>query len=250
MPNLDASLYSTVRFVTSAVVMLPWTMNKWGHIDLILRSGLVAFLVFMGYFGQSIGMSMGSTANKSAFICSLGCVWVALVQALFQGICRLQTWVSVLLAVTGVAMLELNGSMPISIGDAWLVLQPLGFGSGCILLEMLVADYPGEAAAITGFKILFIGIFSVIWAFVAGKTVADLQPIWHSTSVIASLLYCSVFSTALALWLQSVAFKKVSAKDVAIILSSEPIWATLFSSGNYAIVRFCFVTTIDIIVDL
>jgi len=176
-------------------------------------------------------MSRGSTANKSAFICSLGCVWVALVQAVFQGICKLQTWISVFLAVTGVALLELNGSMPISGGDAWLVLQPVGFGTGCILLETLIADYPGEAAAITSFKILFIGVFSIVWAFAVGKTAGDLEPILHSNSVIASLIYCSIFSTALALWAQSVAFKKVSAKDVAIILSSEPIWATLFSSG-------------------
>jgi len=55
IPKLDASLYSTVRFVTSAVVMLPWTASKWGpaHADMIWRSGVVASFVFLGYFGQS-----------------------------------------------------------------------------------------------------------------------------------------------------------------------------------------------------
>lgn len=240
VPGLDASLYSAVRFTVAAIVMLPRTFNSWGNCDMIGRTMVMAFFVFLGYFGQGVGMSLGSSADKSAFICSLNCVWVALVQGLLLKVCRMQTWLSVFFAVAGVAMLELNGSMPASAGDLWLIFQPIGFGTGYILLESLISDYPNEAAAITSFKLLFIGIFSMVWAGYNGKTMSDIEPIWRSSTAVVGLLYCSLFTTVAAIWVQSIAFKKVSAKDVSIILCTEPLWATLFSARMYLAHRMLF----------
>jgi drug/metabolite transporter (DMT)-like permease len=230
VPTMDASLYSAVRFTIAAVVMLPRTINSWGNCQMIAKSMIMSFFVFLGYFGQGVGMSLGASADKSAFICSLNCVWVALIQGILQAGFKLQTWLSVLFAVTGVAMLELNGSMPVTPGDVWLILQPIGFGSGYVILESIMGDYPNDAAAITSFKLLFIGFFSIVWCTLNGKTWEDLKPILHSTTAIAGLLYCSLVTTVLALWAQSIAFKKVTAKDVSIILCTEPIWATVFSA--------------------
>ena len=232
VPGLDASMYSAIRFSIAAIVMLPRTINSWGNWDMIARTAVMAFFVFLGYFGQGVGMSMGSSADKSAFICSLNCVWVALAQGLLMRVCRMQTWLSGCFAVAGVALLELNGSMPATDGDLWLVFQPIGFGTGYILLESLVADYPNDAAAITSFKLLFIGIFSIVWTLSNGKGIEDLKPVWQSTTAIVGLLYCSLFTTVIAIWVQSIAFKKVSAKDVSIILCTEPLWATIFSAGK------------------
>ena len=41
------------------------------------------------------------------------------------------------------------------------------------------------------------------------------------------VLYCAVVTTALTIWLQSVAFKRVSANDASIIIATEPVWAAL-----------------------
>lgn len=230
VPSMDASLYSAVRFTIAAVVMLPRTINSWGNLEMVAKSLVMSFFVFLGYYGQGVGMALGASADKSAFICSLNCVWVALIQGLVMSGFKLQTWFSIIFAVSGVAMLELNGSMPVTSGDVWLILQPIGFGSGYLILELIMSDYPNDAAAITSFKLVFICIFSIIWCSWNGKTFEDLKPIAQSTTAIIGLLYCSLVTTVLALWAQSIAFKKVSAKEVSIILCTEPIWATVFSA--------------------
>ena len=235
VPGLDASLYSAIRFTIAAVVMLPRAFNSLQNFDLIARSAVMGFFVFLGYYGQGVGMSKGSSADKSAFICSLNCVWVALVQGICYKDCNVRTWFSVVFAVSGVAFLELNGSMPVAIGDIWLLLQPIGFGTGYLLLENLILEYPNEAAAITSFKLLFIGLFSILWTLFNGKGFENIAPVLESTTAICGILYCSLFTTVAALWVQSIAFKKVSAKDVSIILCSEPLWATVFSACE-----FCF----------
>ena len=240
VPTLDASLYTAIRFSIAALVMLPNTSSAWNKPELIGRCILMGFFVFLGYFGQGLGMSLGSSANKSAFICSMNCVWVALLQITMTLIFKTQTWLSILLAICGVAILELQGSEPIAPGDYWLILQPVGFGTGYVLLESLMADYPEEATAITSFKLLVISIFSSIWAIGNGKSLEDLGPFLGSFHAIVGILYCALFTTVAAIWCQSIAFKKVSAKDVSIILCTEPIWATVFSASKYHLFEFFF----------
>ena len=242
VPTLDASLYTAIRFSIAGVVMFPYTASAWKKPELIGRCIIMGFFVFLGYFGQGLGMSLGSSANKSAFICSMNCVWVALLQIITSFIFKAQTWLSIILAIGGVATLELQGSEPIAAGDYWLILQPIGFGTGYVLLESLMVDYPNDATAITSFKLLIIAVFSTLWAIGNGKSFEDLDPFLHSSHAIVGILYCALFTTVAAIWCQSVAFKKVSAKDVSIILCTEPVWATLFSASKYNFYSFYFIS--------
>jgi len=229
-PTIDPSLYAAIRFSLASIVMLPRTFNSIGNLPLIASSMGVGVSVFFGYFGQSIGL-LTTTANKSSFICSLNVVWVALVSSLIKKEFKTQALISAFLAVIGVAVLESDGNSPPVIGDLWSLCQPVGFGSGYLILEYVVAKYPDNPGAITAFKIFGIAILSIIWAAASGHTLADLQPIMESNIAVAGLLYTGIITTAAALWVQSYAFEEVAATDVSIILSTEPIFATLFAAG-------------------
>merc|ERR1712008_156296 len=53
----------------------------------------------------------------------------------------------------------------------------------------------------------------------------DLTPILSSSTALGGILYTGLVTTALALWFESIAFKRVPATDVSIILSTEPLFA-------------------------
>ena len=232
VPDMDPSLYCALRFLIAGIVMLPNAFGRFQNTDLFLRSSYIGLSVFIGYIGQTVGMQAGSTADKSAFICSLNVVWVALYTSVISKNFRRETWVAVSLAIFGVGFLELAGSTPVEMSDLWLILQPLGFGSGYLLLEDVIKDYPGEAAAITSFKLIAITLLSCTWAFIVdGNGFNDVSEVFESQIAVAGILYTGLFTTAAAIWVQSIAFKKVSAKDVSMILTTEPIWAALFSAG-------------------
>eukprot|EP01035_Chromulina_nebulosa_P018565 gene18565-24288_t len=186
--------------------------------------------IFGAYVGQSIGL-LTSSADKSAFICSMNVVWVALLMSIRSRSASVQMWASVLLAVLGVGFLELHGETVPVIGDLWLLLQPLGFGTGYILLKDLMTTYPNEANAVSGLKLLGVAIACVFWAIVTNHTVTDLTNVLTEPKAVAGLLYTGLVTSAFGVWIQSVAFKRVSATEASIILTSEPLWASLFAAG-------------------
>jgi hypothetical protein len=108
-----------------------------------------------------------------------------------------------------VAILEADGSSPPVVGDLWSLCQPIGFGSGYIALEYIVAKFPSNPGAITAFKLLAIAIASIIWAAVNGHTLGDLTPIMESQVAVIGLLYTGIVTTAGAIWVQSYAFEEV-----------------------------------------
>lgn len=228
-PTLDPSLYAAIRFSLAAAVLLPRTFNSIKNTDLILGSMTIGLSIFFGYFGQSIGLQT-TDAGKSAFICSLNVVWVALVSGILKKQFKVQTWISALLAVSGVALLETDGGHELTSGDLWCFMQPIGFGSGYVMLEYLIAKFPQNAGAITAFKLLATAIASITWATLSGHTFADLQPVIESPVAVGGLLYMGLVTSAAMLWLQSYAFKNVPATDVSIILTFEPISASIFAS--------------------
>mmetsp|Transcript_2128 Transcript_2128/g.3349 ORF Transcript_2128/g.3349 Transcript_2128/m.3349 type:complete len:404 (-) Transcript_2128:158-1369(-) len=256
---LDPSLYVAIRFTLAAIVMAPGaagSFNNWG----LIRNGIgVGLCVFLGYIGQSLGI-LESTANKTAFFCSLNVVWVALVNGVRTGEFAKRTWAAIALAVTGAAFIELKGFVEPNLNDLWLILQPIGFGSGYLVLEENMKQYPESSKSITSWKLFTIGICTTTWAAMNGHTLDDLAPILESPIATAGILYTSLITTAFAILLQSIVFKKVSSTDASIILTSEPIWAAAFAValigevitwqdyvGGAFIILGCLLNEIDIV---
>lgn len=126
--------------------------------------------------------------------------------------------------------MELQGSSPPVIGDLWLILQPIGFGTGYILLESLMKQYPEAAGAVSGFKLIAVALACVIWAIATGHNIDNLTAILSSPVAIVGLLYTGIITSACGVWIQAIAFKRVHATDASIILSSEPLWAAVVAS--------------------
>merc|ERR1712071_674492 len=55
--------------------------------------------------------------------------------------------------------------------------------------------------------------------------VPDITPVLNSQAALAGVLYTGLITTALALWVESIAFKRVPATDASIILATEPLFA-------------------------
>lgn len=226
---LDPSLYVAIRFTIAALIMAPGAIGSFGNRKLVRNGVLASLCVFTGYIGQAIGI-MTSTANKCAFFCSLNSIWVALLSGVMTGVFPTRTWIAIVLSVTGAAFIELGDFELPEASDLWLLLQPLGFGTGYIVVQENMKQFPDSANAITAFKLMFLALFTCSWAAYEGHTFADVLPILESPTAVAGILYASVVTTALAIWAQSIAFKNVDATTASIILTSEPIWAAAFAS--------------------
>lgn len=145
-------------------------------------------------------------------------------------------------AVLGVAIVELKGAAgEPTIGDAISFCQPIGFGLGYIQLEQLMKQQPEAGLPVSAIKLLMVAIFSfcmfeafpLLGSFFGAENqatelalrVPDFTPILESPLALGGILYTGLITTALALWVESIAFKRVPATDASIILTTEPLFA-------------------------
>lgn len=224
---MDPSLYSAIRFSICGLIFLPKIIETMKDPELFFRCLAIGVVVSIGYVGQSVGL-VTSTAGSAAFIASLSTIWVALFESAKAREFKLQTWVSVALAVSGTALLELSGQKEFG-ATLWLVLMPIGFGTGVILLSDVCKRYPDDPDKITSVKLGSAAVCCNIWAASNGHSLAQLPLIMDNPQTVFGILYTSLFTTAFAVWVQSRAFKRVSATDATIIFSSEPVWASIFA---------------------
>ena len=261
-PGVDPSLYAVARFSIAALSLLPGTIGaaRGGSISAATARGAVVCgsWVAFGYLGQTVGL-MTTTPSRACVICSLNCIFVAIVAELTRvGRARdrgyaadfdLRKLIPALIAVTGVAIIELKGAAGNPTwGDLICFSQPIGFGMGYLQLEELMRREPGAALPVSGIKLAVVAAAALLLfeasphaaaeaAGVAvagvppgGMTVPDFAPILSSPVALGAIFYTGLVTTSLALWVESVAFQRVKATDASVILTTEPLFAAATSA--------------------
>ena len=237
------------------------------------------FTIISGYLGQLLGL-LTTTASRSCVICSLHCVFVAIIAEWMRvknAVAKqqqqqqqqqqdattttmttttttkertttsfdLMKLAPAALAVTGVAIVELQGAggAP-TIGDVLSFSQPIGFGIGYLKLEELMRKSPESAVAVSTIKLAIVSLASLAFfelqpwitaassqhtgaaaAAAASFRFPDMTPILHSPVALAGVAYTGLLTTAFALYIESIAFRRVPATDASIILTTEPLFA-------------------------
>lgn len=140
------------------------------------------------------------------------------------------------LAVFGVGLLEIDGgSLLFSAGDLWSLFQPVAFGIGFWRTEQVLEHYPDEANRITAAQLfacfLFSAIYAIIILSVEGTFPACEEFIeWFSNArIVIALIWTGVITTALPVYLETIAMRTISASETTLLISSEPFWASIFT---------------------
>lgn len=244
------------RFSVAALALIPFAIKEvqktgidW---ETLKGAAICGSWVAFGYLGQTLGL-LTTTASRSCVICSLHCVFVALIAELVRVSNSKSTnakfdtkqLAPALLAVTGVAIVELQGAAGApTIGDALSFAQPIGFGLGYLQLEELMRKRPDTATAVSAMKLVVVAFASLCMfqlspalGFLAGEPVSadvlqdltlripDFGAILASPMAMGGIAYTGLITTAWALWIESVAFARVPATDASIILTTEPLFA-------------------------
>jgi len=270
-PGVDASLYAVARFSLAALALVPGSINAVRKGSISWETARGAFVcgmwVAFGYLGQLIGL-MTTTPSRACVICSLNCIFVAIVAELmrvnstkergYMTDFDLKKLIPALIAVTGVAIIELKGAAggPV-IGDLIAFAQPIGFGMGYLQLEELMKKQPSAAMPVSAIKLSVVTLAALVFFEASPHAAADLAasvdadavvegakqsiggfelkipdftPILSSPMALAVIFYTGLITTSAALYVESIAFQRVSATDASIILTTEPLFAAAVSS--------------------
>jgi len=180
---LVPSIAAALRFILAALVFSPFVLNVAKSKPALILGGLeVGAYSAVGYWAQAISLQT-SQASTAAFICSLAVIVVPLLDSIFEKSkspskgSLFQSLLPAILAATGVASLEIGGSILPGVGDLWAFLQPLFFGFAYWRTErfMKIASQPGEAQAFTGSAMSVVAVCSIVWTMADFVTPLLLQ---------------------------------------------------------------------------
>jgi len=227
----SASLFAATRFWFAALGLLPFLFTKQKLTSELVLGGLeVGLWVGLGYCCQAIGL-VTTTANKSAFIASLQVLFVVLYNAITTGKLERKAAASTLLGLLGVGLIELAGHGGLNVGDLWSIGMPVFFGFSYIRIAKFMSKYPDAALPFSALQMLGVALLATVWAiFDQGQLpLPQLADLLSGGSLVA-IAYTGLITTAFAVILQSLSYKRLPTTEVSVLLVTEPVWAGVFSA--------------------
>lgn len=221
---VDPSSFVFVRFLLSALVLLPFILRSfspWSHT--VLAAGLALGLLNCGtYIFQTIGLQT-IDASRSAFITSTCVVMVPLFLPLFGlGFPKKIDCIGALLSLLGVYIITGAHFSGLKSGDFWTLACAATYALSVVCIQWVTPKIK-HYSLLTFYQI----VFTVPVAFIASSD-NHFTGLLHPQVMIA-LLFCGVFATSLALYLVMKYQQHTTATQAALIYALEPVFASFFA---------------------
>jgi len=270
--SIPVGIGTVLRFGLASVCTLPWLLSplqeetqssesnyilQESGIDDNLSSNILqfnfpfSFVVSMtgmeiglwnsiGYWAQAVGLET-TAASKSAFICSLAVVIVPILNFLSGKKILPKEVMGALVAVFGVAMLELDGidlsTKPLlNIGELASLVQPIAFGIAFWRMESALKKFPAEAMKLTAGQLFGVFLASSFFCFISFIGTNNLPTLslvmrWVSEPEhFASLIWTGLITTALTIYMETLALKSLSAAETTVMFATEPLFGSIFAA--------------------
>jgi drug/metabolite transporter (DMT)-like permease len=222
MQDISPLYFIFLRFALAALIMAVACHRRLRFFNkkLLVASFWTGLPLALGFTLQTIGLEKTAVSN-TAFISGLYVIFVPLL-AIFIG--RKPKTSQILIAcltVVGLMVFSVNSNFSMAIGDLLVLISAVAYA----WQFLAVGHYSGlhRALLLTFGQILVTTIFCGLAA-----VFTEPFPTVITNSVWISLLYCGIFSTALAFLLQVRAQRVISAEKTALIATSEAIFGAYF----------------------
>lgn len=220
---LPAADFLTIRFViaTVAACLLWWKDLKSADWKTLAVGFGVGILFGLGQLTQTLGLHT-TTASTSGFITAMYIVMVPFVALiLFQERFKPITWLWMVIATVGLAALSLDG-WSFGVGELLTLLGAVFYATQVASLG--VASPGRSAGALTAMQMVGTVAVNAVPAFAdGGLTFPPTAIVWGE--VVYMALVCAVGAVFLQTWAQA----RMSSTEAALIMSTEPLFATLFA---------------------
>lgn len=212
------------RFVIGAVLLGVLFYKKLLNLSksVLLKGGLLGVFLYGAFAFQTVGLQF-TTPSNNAFLTAVNVLIVPFIAfVLYRRKVSPFELIGAVLAMAGIALLSLNGTLSINPGDVLSLMCAVFFAFHIFYTGQFVRNE--DAITLTLVQMTVAAVIAWIVIAVKGEAVLPI-----TTTSATSLLYLGVFSTTLAFLLQTVAQKHVSETKAAILLSMESLWGMIFS---------------------
>ncbi len=229
MESIGPFAFNGIRFALGTLSLVPLLFLKRNSAKqkvekrdkaFLLKGGILCGLfLFAGSSFQQIGI-VYTTAGNAGFITSLYVILVPVFGLFWQHKVNKQTWLGIIIALSGLYFLSARQDLTFAMGDA-LVLISAFFFAGHVLM---IAKYAPKTNIIR-LSIIQFGLASllslIISVFIETTTLQNIR------MAAIPILYGGIMSVGVAYTLQVYGQKKTHPAHAAIILSMESLFAAI-----------------------
>lgn len=212
------------RFIIGAILLGLVFYRKFPSItrSALVKGILLGTVLYIAFVLQTVGLQY-TTPSKNAFLTAVNVVIVPFI-GFFIYKRRLDVYelTGAILAVIGIALLSLQFTGEVNVGDMLTLLCAFGFAFHIFYTARFVKEE--DAIVLTLVQMGTAAILALGVMGMKGETSFSFE-----TAALLPLVYLGVFSTTIAYLLQTVSQKYITETKAAIILSTEALWGTLFS---------------------
>jgi drug/metabolite transporter (DMT)-like permease len=218
--------FLATRFLIATVLMILAKPRVFKAVDRdLLRKGVIlGFLLGMGYITQTIGLAV-TTAAITGFITGLYVICTPILAwLLFGHQPSKRIVIGVILATVALGFISIN-NFAIEVGQIWVIACAVLFAAHIVGLGVWS---PGkDTYALTVVQLGTVGIVCTVGALIdhPGYQPPPDGGVWFA------VLFCAVFATAVAFWVQTWAQSMFDSSRVAIILTLEVLFTALLAVG-------------------
>lgn len=210
--------FLATRFSIATLIMIavrPQVLRAL-NAEMLKKGFVLGLLLGGGYITQTIGLEM-TTAAITGFVTGLYVVLTPLLAwLLLRETVERKVLIGVALATLGLGLISITG-FSVEVGQLWVVLCALLFAAHIIGLGKWSSGL--NTYALTVVQLGVVSLVSWIGALVDGYQAPPNGDVWFA------ILFTAVFATAIAFFVQTWAQSHMDASRVAIILTSEVVFA-------------------------
>ncbi|MBS4209351.1 DMT family transporter [Bacillus sp. FJAT-50079] len=212
------------RFLIGSVILCIVFNKKLTNIkrSTLVKGMILGLFLYVAFVLQTVGL-IHTTPSKNAFLTAVNVVIVPFI-GFFLYKRKLNTFelVGAITALAGVAVLSLQLSFEVNIGDLLTLCCAVGFAFHIFYTAKFVKNEDGILLTIV--QMVTAAVISWITVLFKGETSFTFE-----SEGLLPLLYLGLFSTTIAYLLQTVGQKFITETKAAIILSTESFWGMAFS---------------------
>ncbi len=232
--NVEPFTFNGVRMILGSVALLPViavmnfknkksgvaTENKSSKKDLIIGGALCGGILFTATSFQQLGLTLGADAGTSGFITALYIVLVPLVSIFFKKNPGLRVWISIFIALVGLAFLCLTSDLSFRVADLLVVVCAFCFTAHILVISHFSPKVDGVKLSCLQFFVC--GVLSLI-----AMLILESPNITEILKAYVPILYTGILSSGVAYTLQIISQKNLDPSVASILMSFESVFAVL-----------------------
>ncbi len=212
--------FLAIRFALATVVMVPLGIRRATRASWMVGGG-IGLALAAGYLFQTFGIKY-TTATNSGLITGLFVICAPVWNRVLFGVRTDRVFVGTAIAsLCGLGLLTGTGLATPATGDIVTLGCALSFGLHIALLDRHSARHDTSALALAQMATAAV-IFVVVWPMREPLALPATASVWHA------LLLTGIVASAAGFWVQTATQRRLPATRVAMILTMEPVFATIF----------------------